>query len=364
MITVNTKPLLTALNLAVVNSNVSKYYKKSCLAQITISPTAIKFNFEAANVVSEISLKGASTSPDTQVVMVDNMVFKQLISTLSSSMVSLDILPDSLVITSGKSRFTLPRIDSDGLELKVPSEVNTGRRIDLDRAAWKFIKENQMYAVAMSFIHPVYTRVWVSETGDVLAGDFDKSIFTYSHKSDLQKTCLLSDTIVNLITALPEGAVLYDIGDRYQAQVVADSFTYLAEFVPELESVVGSYNSDIIMSTMNHPDNCFAVAASQLNQILGQALLLSTDSEASIKFTVQNNELILQDRNIKSSIEIQFDGEFQIECMTDSLKSVIASYGDTDIRIAPSVLDDEVVGIVVWGDELTTVFAGVDDGVS
>lgn len=359
MITVNTKPLLTALNLAVVNSNVSKYYKKSGIAQITVEPKQIKFNFEAENVISEVSIAGMSTAAETQVIMVDNLLLKQLISTLSSATVTLDVQPDALVITSGKSRFTVPRIDTDGLTLNVPDTITSNVSIDVDKDAWRFIKDNQMYAISMSFEHPVYRKVWVSESGDTLVGDFDTCLFTHSTKSNLACTCLLSDTIINLLNSLPEGAKMYRSDGSYIIIVVTDSYKYTAQFSPRLESDEGSYNSDIILGSLNHPDNCFAVAAATVNQILGQALLLSTSTEDTIWLKVANREMTLQNNNMTGTIDIDFDGEFGLEFKTDSLKSVMSSYGDVDVRIGPSILDDEVVGIIVWDDELTTTLAGV-----
>ena len=359
MITVNTKPLLTALNLAVVNSNVSKYYKKSGIAQITVEPRQLKLNFEAENVISEVSIAGVSTSAETQVVMVDNLLLKQLISTFSSATIVLDVQPDALVITSGKSRFTLPRIDTDGLTLNTPDVITSNTSLDVDKDAWRFIKDNQMYAISMSFEHPVYRKVWVSESGDTLVGDFDTCLFTHSTKSNLGYTCLLSDTIINRLNSLPEGAKMYWNDGSYIISLITDSFKYTAQFSPRLEADEGSYNSEIILGSLNHPDNCFAVAAAQVNQILGQALLLSTNTEDTIWLKVSNNEMTLQDNNMKGTIDIDFDGEFELEFKTDSLKSVISSYGDVDIRIGPSILDDEVVGIIVWDDDLTTTLAGV-----
>lgn len=360
MITVNTKPLLTALNLAVVNSNVSKYYKRSCLAQITISPKLLKINLEAANVVSEITIAGATDAPDTQTIFVDNMLFKQLISTLTTSTVSLDIRPDSLVIVSGKSKFTLAKmVDGDDLALAVPSQSGVGSQIALNKAGWKFVKDNQMYAIAMSFMHPAYARVWVGQSGDVLVGDFDKSLFTHSRNSDLGKTCLLSDTIINLLNSLPEGASITASDTGYVVSVATDGFTYVSEFTPESEDVIGSYNSEIILGVLNHPDKHFAVAAAQINQILSQALLLSTDTADTIKFHVDGNVLRLMDNNVNCQVDIDYSGSIDLEFITDTLKSVISSYGDVDIRIGPSIMDDEVVGIVIWNDEFTTTLAGV-----
>ena len=360
MITVNTKPLLTALNLAVVNSNVSKYYKRSCLAQITISPKLLKINLEASNVVSEITIVGATDTADTQTIFVDNLLLKQLISTLSTSTVSLDIRPDSLVIVSGKSKFTLAKmIDGDDLALNVPSTTSTGSQIVLNKNGWKFVKDNQMYAIAMSFTHPAYARVWVGQAGDVLVGDFATSLFTHSRNSDLGKTCLLSDTIINLLNSLPEGASITATDTGYVISVTTDGFTYTSEFSPEYEDIVGSYNADIILSALNHPDNHFAVAAAQINQILAQALLLSTSTEDTIKFQVDNNVLRLVDNNVNCQVDINYAGTIDLEFNTDRLKSVIASYGDVDIRIGPSIVDDEVCGIIVWNDAFTTALAGV-----
>lgn len=362
MITVNTKPLLSALNLAIVNSNVSKYYKRSCLAEITIAPTELRINLEAAKVVSEITLVGMADTSEVQSLFVDNLLLKQLISTLTSATVRFDVRPDSLEITSGKSRFTLPKLIPDvaaDISLKKPSHTAVGDGIALNKDAWRFVKESQMYALSKSFLHPVYTRAWVSNHGDVLIGDFDESQFTHSLKSDLGHTCLLSDTIINLLDSLPEGATLYPTDVGYAATVETDGYKYITEFIPESEADVGSYNADIILDMMNHPDASFAVSAGQLNHVLNQSLLLSSNVKDTIKFEVSNSTLRLVDANVDCSIDIQYSGNIELEFITARLKSAISSYGDVDVRIGPSILDDEVTGIVIWNDEFTTALAGV-----
>ena len=84
-------------------------------------------------------------------------------------------------------------------ELARPALVPEGAiKVKIDNSDWKFVKDYQMYAIGMSFVHPVYTQVWIGSEGDVIVGDFDNSIFTFSKKNKLGKTCLLSNTIFYL----------------------------------------------------------------------------------------------------------------------------------------------------------------------
>ena len=365
---VSTKPLTDALNLGVVNQNVSKFYQKSCLAQVTASRRELKINLEAANVLTEVHLKGSGDSDETVTLFVDCLLLKQLVSTFEASVTTFEFTEGGLILHSGKSKFTLPKmLDDAELELTPPNTSESAAvstDIDINQSDWKFIKDHQMYAIAMSFIHPVYTRVWMGDKGDVLVGDFDNSLFTHSKKSKLGNTCLLSDTIVNLFNTLPEGAKLRNIGNSYIITVTTDGFEYMSEFKPiyETDDGVGSYNSDIILEMMGHEESGVKMNTAAINKFLNQAALLSTNTEDTIKLTVSNGNISLVDSNVDCKLPVEgVTEEFSVEFKTSLLKSVVSNFDEEVVSIAPMKQEDEVAGILVWSKHMTVVLAGIDE---
>ena len=364
---VSTKPLSDALDLGIVNQNVSKFYQKSCLAQITAGRRDLIINLEAANVLSEIHLKGSGDSEQEVTVFVDCLLLKQLVSTFEANVTTFEFSEGGLILHSGKSKFTLPQmIDGSELSLNSPNK-NEGDSslITIDQSDWKFIKEHQMYAIAMSFIHPVYTSVWVGKGGDVLVGDFDNSLFTHSKKSKLGNTCLLSDTIINLFNNLPEGAKLRQLDNSYVITVSTDGFDYISEFKPIYESDegVGSYNADIILEMMNKDDaqgvklNTVAV-----NKALSQAALLSSSTEDTIKFTVKDGTISLVDANVDCRLSADnITEEYSVDFKTSILKSVVSNFDEEVISVSPMKQEGQVSGIILWSKNMTVILAGIDE---
>lgn len=370
--TVSTKPLIDALNLGVVNANVSKFYQKSCLAQITATRRELKINLEAKSIYSELVLKGSGDEDTECIAFVDCLTLKQLVNTFEANVTTIEFVEGGIVLHSGKSTFTLPKmVEGDDVQLKKPYKLDSGApAISIDQSDWKFIKDYQMYAIAMSFIHPVYTRVWVGENGDVMVGDYDNSIFTHSKKNKLGKTCLLSDTIVNLFNSLPEGATIKNFGDSYIINVKTDSFEYMAEFCPDYETddAIGSYNSDIILGTMEkNEETAVVIKPSVINKFLNQAKLISSNSEDTINFIVEGSEVILRDKNIdcKVSLEKEAPRGYRVLFKTDLLKSAISNFDEDDIKVCPIIYEEddvvEVSGVVMWTKNMTTVIAGAEE---
>ena len=366
---VSTTPLNDGLALGVVNANVSNFFKRSNIAQITATKNELRINLEADRILSEIRLKGLGDSEDDVTTFVSCLLLKQLVSTFVAPVTTLEFVDGGLILHSGKSKFTLPKLDIDAssTSLNCPElpDYNSAS-LDIDKSDWKFIKNNQMYAIAMSFSqHPVYTRVWVGDHGDVLVGDFDNGLFTHSEKSKLGTTCLLKDSIVNLFNSLPEGAKISKVDEKYIVKVTTDGFEFISEFSPEYESDenVGSYSSDIIIDMMSHTDeNSVIVPTAAINKFLSQADLLSSGSSATIKLHVDNNELTLKDDNVDCKVDLDtlYPDSYEVEFNTSLLKSVLSNYTDETVRISPMVQGEEVAGIKVWSKEVTTVLAGVD----
>lgn len=371
----NTKPLTDALDLGVVNTNVSNYHNKSRIAQVRATKDTLIINLEANKIKTELRLKGSGTATDSPVVFVNCLNFKQLVNTFDAGTTTLEFAEGGLILHSGKSKFTLPQeIDAGDLELDAPEIPDyTITEVDVDKSEWKFIKDRQMYAIAMSFIHPVYTRVWLGSNSDVLVGDFDNSLFTHSKKSKLGNTCLLSDTIINLFTVLPEGSKIAKMGRDYLIRYSSDNFSYVTQLTPDYETDegIGSYNADIFIGMMDHPEAYVSVSSSAIQKFLNQADLLASTSDDTIVLSVQPGILKLKDNNVDCQVAVEGSVEpFSVQFKTASLKKVISDYDAETIQIGPmSVEADndengnpvyEVAGIMVWDDDLTTIISGLE----
>ncbi len=365
--TCNTKPLSTALDLGIINSNVSTYHKKSNIVQLTIEEGKLKINIETASIKTQIDLNGNSEGEGSSRIFVGSLILKQLISSLDTSTVTLEITDSGLKITSGKSNFTLPKvIDGDEIELDVPSSpAEDATWITNDKASWKFVKDHQLFALAMSYIHPIYTRVWVGDAGDVLVGDMTNALFTRSTLNKLGNTCLLSDTVINLFTCLPDDSRVTKATDgrNYLVSATTEGFTYISEFTPYYESDegVGSYNSQIFLDAMNNISEGITCKASAIGKVLSQAELLTTTNEDTIKLSVEPGKLTLVDKNVNCTIDVTGESNaYELEFKVVPLKKIITNYGDADITICPHYVDGEISGIKVTDNVLTTLFGGVD----
>lgn len=365
--TVSTKPLADALALGVINANVSNFHMKSTLAQLTATKNTLRINLEASNLCTQIQLKGVGDADVTSTVFVSCVLLKQLVSTFDTSTVTLEFLETGLVLHSGSSKFTLPMmVDELDLELKAPAIPEyTAATIDLKKDNWKYVKENQMYAIAMSFVHPVYAYVWLGQAGEVIVGDFDNSLFTLTKKNTLPDTCLISDTIVNLFNSLPEGAKAIKIDGSYLIKVTTDSYEYVAEFSPryESEAEIGSYNSDIILEMLKPSDSYIQLSAASIDKLLGQASMLSTGTEDSLDVAITGDVFTLKGDKIDGKLKAKASGDpidCKLEFKTSLLDKVVSSYATEDVCIGPLVQEGEVVGLVFWNSDMTTVLAGND----
>lgn len=365
--TLSTKPLSDSLALGIINANVSKYHVKSCIAQLQATQNTLRINLEAKNIFTEMRLKGSGDAADSGIMFVDSLLLKQLVNTFEASTTTLEFTDGGLILHNGKSKFTLPRTfeGDDDMALTSPNLPDADAPVlEIDKSNWKFIKENQMYAIALSFIHPVYTRVFVDESGDVIVGDFDNSLFTLSQKGNFGSTCLLSDTIVNLFNTLPEGANMIKMGRRYLIRVQTDSFEYVSEFKPDYEDEedVGPYHSEVILTMLEHPTGYAEVATAAINKFLGQAAMLSTNSDDTIRLGIEAGQMFIKDKSVDCKIDVKCDRdvEYFADFKTALLKSVIGNYSTETICVAPMMQEDVCAGILVWSDELTTVIAGVD----
>lgn len=359
--TLSTKPLSDALDLGVIQANISKYYRKSCLAELTASRKELRINLEASSVVTEILLKGSGDEDGPVSAFVDCLVLKQLVGTFEANTTTIEYSEGGIVLHSGSSKFTLPFLaESDDGELKRPELAPEGAtKVPVDLSDWKFIKDFQMYALALSFVHPIYTNAWIGKDGDVIVGDFDNSLFTFSKKSKLGRTCLIPDTIVNLFNSLPEGANITLMDKSYRVDVKTDTFEYASQFTPKYEDEDnnGNYSADAIMQSVHKdPAKSMKVAVPPISKLLSQADLLSSGNENKIDFEVKGQELQIKDENV--DCRLKFEGEcpeFKISLNSSLFKSIIGHVDSETVNISPVVMDDEVQGLTIWTDNLTVM---------
>lgn len=365
--TLSTQPLADALNLGVIPGNISKYFQVSCLAQLTATKTQLRVNLQANNLSTEILLKGQGDVDEEAAAFVDCLVLKQIVGTFETPTITLEYIEGGLVLHSGTYQCTLPYLaDAEDGELVRPQlPASDAAKVKLNLADWKFVKDFQMYSAALSFVHPIYQNAWLGEAGDVIVGDFDNSLFTFSKKNKLGKTCLLTDTIINLINSLPEGADITMMDTSYRIDVKTDTFEYASEFRPKYEGEegVGSYQAEAIMGAIQkEEDKSFKVPVASLAKFLNQSDILSSGSNNKITFTLAGNTLEVKDDNVDAKIKVDGGGyDFSIPLNIDLFKPVI-SHVDADIvTVCPAMNEGEPSGLVIWTDNLTVVVGAVEE---
>ena len=363
--TCNTKPIVDGIDLGIISSNVSKFYQKSCIVELNIENNSLRINTEASSVKSELVFKGQASGDGENHAFVDSLLFKQLLKTLDSDIIEFEISENGVTVYSGKSKFNLPQVVSGlDLELDRPETVNyVTDTIDVDQDGWNFIKDNQMYAIAMSFIHPVYTNVWINDSKDVLVGDFDNSIFTHSSKVGLSSTCLLPDTVVNLLTTIPENSKIIPVGKNYEISVVTDPYTYLCEFSPKYESDegVGDYSSDAILGLFKHPDKSISINIDQLEKSISQAELFAATNSDTIDFKADLDQIALVNDHVNCVVPTENPFEpFNITFKISLFKDAINHLDSKEVNISPLIQGDEAAGLVIWTDNMDVVLAGIE----
>lgn len=364
--TLSTKPFADALNLGVIPNNISRYYRLSCLAQLTATKNELRINLEANNVATELLLKGSGDEDGPITSFVDCLVLKQLISTLETSTTTIEYVSGGLIIHSGQSKFNLPFFaDSEDGQLRrpqlAPADANP---IPLNLADWKFVKDYQMYAIALSFVHPIYTNAWVGADGDVIIGDFDNSRFTFSKKSKLGRTCLLSDTIINLFTSLPEGAKITMMDKSYRIDVKTDGFEYATEFTPKYEQDegVGSYAAeDILASVVKDTENTIKLPVAPIAKYLTQSDLLASQSEYKIELRVTKDSIAFHDDN--ADCKVKYEGtsyDYTVAIKSTNLKPILSHLDTETFTLCPVKIEDSVDGLIISTDNVTIMVGAVD----
>lgn len=368
--TVSTKPLKTATDLVVIDSNVSKYYHRSILLQITVDGNIMTLNTEGTAIFSQVKLIGsAETKSDKVSVLLDNVLFKKLISTINAPQVTIELTDNGIVLTAGKSTYSLPKMmDSTEVSLNAPTAFTDKQlesALDMDKSSWKFIKEHQIYAksqTTQTTENPVYTYVWTGDS-DVIVGDMEKSLFTHSNVGQFDRPCLLSDNIINLLTSMPDDAKVIPVDDSYIITVKSDSYEYTAQFTPKYESEQnGDYNAPIILDMMNVDESTGVIVNSdEIINALNQVMLLSDVKKPIVNFSVSKDAITIKDSRVNCVIptENEYTGNpYSLIFEPARLKTVISSCTDSVVKICPTCMEDEVVGIIIIDKSLTIAYGG------
>ena len=364
--TLNTSVLKEGLDLAIINANVSKFYQKSCIVELNIEDSTLRVNTEASSIKSELQFKGRVDGDGATHTFVDSLLLKNLVNTLDSDTVMLSINADGLVVQSGKAKFNLPQVVSvDDIELSRPENVqdDVSTVIGVNNEAWSFIKDQQLYAIAMSFVHPVYRNIWMSDIGDVLVGDFDNSIFTHSTKAQLSTTCLIPDTIVNLLTAVPEDSQIIQLGRNYEVRVESNPYTYVCEFAPKYEDNedVGNYSANLILQLFDTDSESISLDAAIISKYISQAELFASTSDDTITMCVSDGVFKLHNKNVDCRIPVSEDVyPFEVVFKIDLLKDMISHMDAEVIKVTPLIQNNEAAGIVASTDNMEAILAGIE----
>jgi len=371
--TVSTKPLKNVTDLGIIKANISKYYRRSSLVQITASRDTLKINIEAANIKTRMTLKGSGDEDTVTSIMLDCSVFKNLIDSIDTDVVHLEFIDGGLYVHAGSAKFAIPQIlDVNDVRLEEPTdELMPGDAIKLKSEDWQFIKNHQMYAISSSMQHPVYTNVWVGKDKEVIVGDFESSLFTYSKRGDFDTTCLFPASLINLFTAIPSGSTVSRVGRSYVLNINTDSYSMITEFMPKYEDdeTVGSYNSEIILSMLQHPESYITVNVAPIIKFINQtSILAQSQLDKIVNFSISDNKLILTNKASSYSVDVNSmdNDSYSVKFLTDLFKSVLSNLDTDKINIAPmrrveqidGTTVNRVIGCIFWTDDLTTLLAG------
>ena len=367
--TLSTKPLKQAVSMSVIGGNITNANPRSMIIELTADKTMLKLNTQSTGIKAEVRLHGTGTDESASF-LADINLFKSLINSISAAQVTLCFEENCLKIKAGKTTLSVERDDNwDGMSLAtpvVPSTEAIESADNVDVAGWKYVKDHQAYALSkVTKPSPVYTYFFFGEDSDVISGDYVHSLFNTSKNGQLNKNCLVSPFIVNLMATMPSDAK-FVIGDVYTVVVKADSYEYYAqlEFVTD-EATVSAYPHEVILGLMTGNDaNGVTLEIGELNAALNQATLLTSAVEPEIGVEVKTNELRIKDSNVDSTIaaEGEVSEPYSLTFDLTIFKSVINKSPDNKITIYPSVSEGAIVGITIVGDSFTTVLGSkVDD---
>ena len=361
--TLSTKPLKNATDLGIIKANITKYFYRSNVVQLTATRDTLTINIEASSIKTKMILQGSGDEDTPASTMVDCSMFKSLIDSIDNDIITIEFIAGGIYIHAGTSKFAISQlIDVNDMQLTDPiSEYTPETTITLNPTEWQFIRDHQMYALAKKEDHPVYKNVWVNANKDTIVGDYDASLFTYSTCSNFGSTCLLPATLINLFTSIPESSTLSKVGKSYLLNIETDSYSMVTEITPKYEDdeAVGSYNSEIILGMLKHPEKYITLNVLPISKFISQTAILKQSSMNPIlNFTLSNDELTISDRSNSYTAQVSSDESYTVKFSVDLFKSVISNFDAEVINVAPMIRGDRTIGCIFWTDNLTVLLAG------
>ena len=366
--TISVKPLKNVTNLGIIKANISPFFRRSALLQITATQDTLKLNLEAASIKTKMTLMGSGDSETPATIMVDCAKFKQLIDSIDNDVMTLEFVPGGITIYAGTSKFSIPQlVDDNDMQLTEPvSEYTAVSTVAIPTANWQFVRDHQMFAISASEERPVYRNVWVGEDNGVIVGDMDIGLFTYSKQGSFDSACLLPASLINLFTAIPEGSTVSKIGNNYMLSIETDSYSMVTEFTPKYEddTAVGSYNSQIILDKMTHPDTSITVDIAPIIKFFNQTSIVNQAGvDKLVTFNVENGQLTLSNRVSNYSMEVDTQDSYKVIFVTEYIKKVLSNLDSDNVNISPMLrtLPNGTVmaiGCMFWTDNLTVILAG------
>ncbi len=362
--TLSTTPLKNATNLGIIKSNISKLYYRSGLIQLTVTEDKLKMNIEATGIKTAMTLSGSGSGDGSNGIIIDCTVFKKLIDSIESDVMTLEFNPGNLTISAGTSKFTIPQVlDINEVQLNAPiSEYNGSNEIIINPADWKFVSEHQTFALANldKCNYPVYTNIWVGDNHEVITGDYEKSLFTRSEKGNFDGACLLTPSLVNLFTSIPEGSKIIKVDKEYILNINTDAYDIVTEFTPKYEDDegVGSYNSAIIKGMLDHPETGLSMPVAPIIKFINQVSLLSQSAfEQILTVIVKDCALTVSNISNEFSTQVDSDEDYMINFQMDYVKAVLSNFDTDTVSFAPMKRDNNIIGLIFWSDNLTVLLA-------
>ena len=370
--TVNTKSLKNAISLGIIKANISNFYYRSNVVQITATKDQLKLNIQAAGIKTKILLSGSGDEDLVSTIIVDCSTFKNLVDSIETDVLTIEYIPGGIYIHAGTSKFAISQIlDANDVQLEEPVEDYTAvSTITIKPTDWQFVRDHQMYAIATKDTHPVYKNAWVGTDGDVIIGDFDLSMFTYSKRGGFDTTCLLPTSLINLFTSIPEGSTVSKVDRNYILNIETDSYSMVTEFLPKYEDdeAVGSYNSKIILGMLKHSEQYITVDVTSVTRFINQTAIVSkSELDKVFDFTVKGEELTISNAtsNYDMHVDAVGDGDYAVKFNSDLIKKVLSNFDSDKVNIAPMTREmpngggTRTIGCIFWTDSLTTVLAGM-----
>lgn len=363
---VSTKPLISGVNLAIVDANITRYYPKSSVVYISASNTTLTIHHDGEFVSTSINFKGSGDGADSSV-YVDAALFKKLVGTLSGSdRVVFEFTGDCLILHSGSSKYMLQKAASTmDFIPNVISEITSAEldmAITIDVSDWKAIKSSQLYVKSDASSNVLYTLVYVSSDGDALVCDMDNSLLTHSSISGIEETCMIQDTVVNVLASITSG-VLVKRDDKFVVASITDAYECLASFAPIYESdEVGSYNADMIIGLMqSNNDTSMLAKTADLKKAMSQASMLAPRGYTiNCDFTGECIDFKTPTMECKIPVVNGPVNSYTLKFNPDLFGKVVSHLPGDDVTIRPTYNDDEIVGITCECDYLTVVLGACE----